>query len=376
MDMTIDRFDYSELKSLIAINSYTKNKAGVDQAGRLVRSWMEPLGFQTQVYPRSDIGDHLHFTSAKCKGTRILLLGHLDTVFPPGTFEGFFEDDHWIYGPGVCDMKGGFYIAISALRAVQKKFGAIANIDLLLVSDEESGSDDSKRLTRQLAEDYDACLVFEAAGKNGDVVIGRKGIATYEVTIVGKAAHAGNHYQSGIDANLAAAHMIIELSKLTCLAEGTTVNAGKMQGGIGANTISPKAQLKVEARFCSGSEKARVTSAIKGLVTHNPVAGVHITIEGGVQRDVMEPNPAQMDFLAQLESIIDAPIPTERRGGVSDANVVAEMHIPTLDGLGPFGEYDHTVDERACKSSFLRRLDQVTRILSFYNQCALANRVA
>lgn len=379
--MAVNGFNYSELASLIAINSYTKNKAGVDKTGRMVRTWMEALGFETQVHSRTDIGDHLHFISADAssssgQGKRLLLLGHLDTVYPPDSFEQFSEDDDWIYGPGVCDMKGGFYIGILALRAIKQQCGDIANIDMLLVSDEESGSDDSKALTRQIAGQYDACLVFEAAGKQGEVVIERKGIATYVINIEGKAAHAGNHYQDGINANLAAAHLLIELTGLTALDQGSTVNAGKMTGGIGANTISPSAQLTVEARFCSQSERDRLIESIERLVQSSPVEGVKITLSGGIQRDVMESTPAQAAFLAELESILGESIPTEKRGGVSDANIMASMQVPTLDGLGPFGDGDHTVHERACKRSFEQRLAQVTRILAFYNNRALIHQVA
>lgn len=379
--MAVNGFNYSELASLIAINSYTKNKAGVDKTGRMVRTWMEALGFETQVHSRTDIGDHLHFISADAssssgQGKRLLLLGHLDTVYPPDSFEQFSEDDDWIYGPGVCDMKGGFYIGILALRAIKQQCGDIANIDMLLVSDEESGSDDSKALTRQIAGQYDACLVFEAAGKQGEVVIERKGIATYVINIEGKAAHAGNHYQDGINANLAAAHLLIELTGLTALDQGSTVNVGKMAGGIGANTISPSAQLTVEARFCSQSERDRLIESIERLVQSSPVEGVNITLSGGIQRDVMESTPAQAAFLAELESILGESIPTEKRGGVSDANIMASMQVPTLDGLGPFGDGDHTVHERACKRSFEQRLAQVTRILAFYNNRALIHQVA
>ncbi|WP_263079738.1 M20 family metallopeptidase [Endozoicomonas sp. Mp262] len=360
--------DFKELASIIELNSHTNNKAGVDENGRIFAQWMEELGYENQRHARGHIGDHLHFISPKRNGRKLLLLGHLDTVFPENTFEKFSEDQNWIYGPGVCDMKGGNYVALSALRAIYKKQGSIHNIDMLLVSDEETGSDDSKFLTTEVAKNYDACLVFEAAGINNEVVTARKGVATVYIDYQGKAAHAGNKYTEGCNANLAAAKALIALTALTNLEKGTTVNAGKMSGGIGANTISPKAQLAVEFRFTCAPERDRVLAAIDHLVANPGVEGVTAAMSGGVQRDVMESTEQQQALLKEIESILGYALPTEKRGGVSDANTASSVGIPTLDGFGPFGDGDHTVHERACKASFEKRINEVTRILSHFSQ--------
>ena len=341
---------------------------GVDENGKIFSSWMEALGFTTKVFERDDIGNHLLFTSPVVKDKkRVLLLGHLDTVFPPETFTDFSEDEDWIYGPGVCDMKGGNVVALEALRHVKQQQGNIANIDMLLVSDEESGSDDSKHLSAKLATDYDICLVFEAAGTDHEVVIARKGVGTFFIDLEGKAAHAGNHYIDGCNANLAAAHMIIALTELTDLAKGTTVNAGKMSGGIGANTISPKAQVIVETRYTQATEKQRLLAALDEICATPAVDGVKATLSGGIQRDVMQSSSNQMTLLAQIAGILGYPLKTEKRGGVSDANIVSSVGVATLDGFGPFGDGDHTVMERASKASFIRRIDEVGKILLSFN---------
>ena len=357
-------FDFSELKSIIELNSYTKNKSGVDKNGKIFAKWMENLGFKTKSYKREEIGDHLHFISKKRAGKKVLLLGHLDTVFPPNTFENFTEDDEWIYGPGVCDMKGGNYVALQALRRLKAKYGEITNIDMFLVSDEESGSDDSKFVSMKLAKDYDYCLVYEAAGENGEVVIGRKGVGTFFIEIIGKAAHAGNNYIHGINANLEAAHKLIALTALTNLEKETTVNVGKIDGGIGANTISPTAQLVVEIRYTNADERDRVLKKMQEIVDNNLVKGVKIVFLGGIQRDVMQPSNTQNYFLDQIANICKEKLPTEKRGGVSDANIVSSAGVITLDGFGPFGDGDHTIDERASKKSFVERIDLSEKILS------------
>ncbi|MET4695990.1 M20 family metallopeptidase [Endozoicomonas lisbonensis] len=356
--------DFKELASIVALNSYTKNKPGVDENGRVFSQWMEALGYRTERYQRTDIGDHLHFVAPERDGRKVLLLGHLDTVFPAGSFEQFKEDEHWIYGPGVCDMKGGNWVALNALRQLHQRYGGLHNIDMLLVSDEETGSDDSKHLTAGLVKEYDACLVFEAAGANSEVVIARKGVATIYLDFTGKAAHAGNHYTEGSDANLAAARMLIDLTNLTNLELGTTVNVGKMSGGIGANTVSPHARLVIEFRFTRGSERDRVLAAIDQLLDEPAVDGVSISMSGGLQRDVMESSPRQQQLLEEIGQILGYSLPVEKRGGVSDANVASSAGVPTLDGFGPFGDGDHTIHERASKASFEQRIQEVTSILS------------
>ncbi|MBL6809006.1 MAG: M20 family metallopeptidase [Litoricola sp.] len=374
-DLSVVSFE--ELKQLVEINSYTWNKEGVDTHGLLFSEWIQEIGYSEVRYPRETIGDHLLFRSSFIEGQkRVLLLGHLDTVFPPGSFEQFDEDDEWVYGPGVCDMKGGNLIALQALRAVYQTAGGVANIDFLLVSDEEKGSDDSTSLTQSVGLDYDICLDFEAAGPNHEVVVARKGIGTFEFTVEGLAAHAGNHYADGIDANRIAAELLLELVQLTDLEQGTTVNPGKISGGIGANTISPKAEISVEVRFTKPSERDRVLASFEEIAARDWASGAKVILSGRLQRDVMEPNRNQSELLYEIAEVLGYPLPTERRGGVSDANTVAALGVATLDGFGPFGDGDHSVKERALKTSFQRRLSEVTAILMHFNQYGIASEEA
>ncbi len=357
------------LKRVVLINSYTSNKKGVDSVGKVFAEWMEELGFETKRYKREMIGDHLLFCSAKSsKREKILLLGHLDTVFPPGSFETWHEDEEWVYGPGVCDMKGGNVVAIEALSNIRKIFGTIEDIDLLLVSDEETGSDDSKALTSKLAKDYDLCFVFEAAGKDMELVVGRKGIGTFEILIDGRAAHAGTSYTKGVDANLEAAIKLQKLVEMTDLERGSTVNVGKMEGGIGANTISPQAKLLLELRYADHEEKERLMSELENIVSNSFVKGTKSRLGGSIQRDVMEPNRRQKSLIDAMERILERSLTTESRGGVSDANIVASAGVVTIDGFGPYGDGDHTPKERALKRSFEERIDMVSKILAYHQK--------
>lgn len=361
----MDYLDF--LRRIVLINSYTKNKAGVDRVGAIFDDAFRVIGFEVEIFARELIGNHRYYTSPyNPQKKRLLLLGHLDTVFPPEKFETYDEDEEWVYGPGVCDMKGGNVVALWALKQLYHDNLSIENIDVLLVSDEETGSDDSKLLTSELAKRYDYCFVYEAAGKNMEVVTARKGVGTFFVDIEGKAAHAGNHYSDGVDANLEAALKLQELVKLTDLSKGTTVNVGKMEGGIGANTISPHAHLTFEIRYKTAQERERVLKGIDQIVHTSYVKGSKAILHGGIQRDVMQSNDKIVRWVEKLEAISGQTLPTEERGGVSDANIVSSQGVMTLDGFGPYGDGDHTVHERALKSSFQSRIDLSYKLLQHF----------
>lgn len=356
-----------DLEKVIAINSYTKNKSGVDSVGTIFDQWLEEIGYSVALYKRESIGNHRYYTSKHDSAAkRLLLLGHLDTVFPPEKFEDFSEDEEWVYGPGVCDMKGGNIVALEALRELSRSNIEIKNIDILLVSDEETGSDDSKILTASLASKYDYCFVYEAAGKSLEVVTARKGVGTFFIDIEGKAAHAGNHYSDGYDANLEASYKLQELVKLTDLRKGTTLNVGKIEGGIGANTISPYAHLTFELRYTSTEEKQRVLDSIEKIVASSYVVGTTSALSGGVQRDVMQTSQGSLKLIKSIERIIGESLKYEERGGVSDANIVSSSGVITLDGFGPFGDGDHTVYERASKESFVSRIELSRKLFQYF----------
>jgi len=357
--------DYlKDLEKICKINSYTKNKDGVDLVGNQMQIWLEEIGFSTTTYQRENIGNHLLFSTPKKDGIKILLLGHNDTVFPNGTFDKYYEDEEWVYGAGVCDMKGGNIVALQSLRELYKLNKSINNIDFFLVSDEETGSDDSKFTTLEISKNYDYCFVFEAAGKNLEIVTGRKGVGTYTISIEGKASHAGTSYEKGIDANLEATFKLQELVKLTNINLGTTLNVGKISGGIGANTISPTAELLLEIRYNRNSERDRLLEELQKITNKSFVNGTTSKLDGLIQRDVMEESQEQLEFIKKLEKITNETILTEKRGGVSDANHVSSSGTITLDGFGPYGDGDHTIKERALKSSFKQRITMMTKILT------------
>ena len=356
-----------DLKTVVEINSFTQNKTGVDRVGEIFDTWFSELGFKSTIYKRELIGNHRHYVSTHTTtGKKLLLLGHIDTVFPKGKFEEYVEDENWVYGAGVCDMKGGNIVALQALRNLHDNNIDISNIDVLLVSDEESGSDDSKHLTAMIAQEYDYCFVYEAAGEKLEVVTGRKGVGTFFIDITGKAAHAGNSYSQGHDANLEASYKLQNLIALTNLEKGTTVNVGKIEGGIGANTISPHAHLVFELRYKTIDERDRVLTEVDKIVKTAYVQGCSSRLSGGIQRDVMQTSKNSLDLIKDIKNITGIELPSEERGGVSDANIVSSVGVITLDGFGPFGDGDHTVHERASKESFESRIKLSEELFTYF----------
>ena len=358
---------FGDLQKVVKINSYTKNKSGVDKVGDIFDTWFKELGFDVEIFQRELIGNHRYYKSKyDSNGKRLLLLGHLDTVFPPDEFEDYSEDDEWVYGAGVCDMKGGNIVILEALRELKKQNIEIKNINILFVSDEETGSDDSKYLTAKLASLYDYCFVYEAAGKEMEVVTARKGVGTFFIDIEGKAAHAGNHYADGHDANLEASYKLQELVKLTNLNKGTTVNVGKIEGGIGANTISPMANMVFELRYKNSDERDRVLNAINEIIKISYVHGTYSQLSGGIQRDVMQTSDKSLKLIQNIEKITNHSLKYEERGGVSDANIVSSHGVVTLDGFGPYGDGDHTIKERALKKSFYERIELSKKLFTHF----------
>jgi glutamate carboxypeptidase len=184
--------------------------------------------------------------------------------------------------------------------------------------------------------------------------------------VEGKAAHAGTSYEKGVNANLEAAIKLQKYSNLMNLELGTIVNVGKIEGGIGINTVSPHCDMMMEFRYDKKTEQQRVMKEVENISNTSYIKGTKSHAEGIIQRDVMEENQKQLDLIKFFEELILEKIPKEHRGGVSDANVVAECGVTTLDGFGPFGDGDHTVKERALKSSFEQRINMMTKILSHF----------
>ena len=270
----------------------------------------------------------------------VLLLAHLDTVWPLGSYQPLWEiNGDVIRGPGVFDMKAGFVQALFALK------GIAGSVALVATTDEETGSHASRTLIKDLSSQAKAVLVLEAS-LDGKVKTGRKGTAMYQITAHGLASHAGLEPEKGINSTTEIAHLVLALASLEDLAYGTTVVPTMMRSGTTTNTVPDQAVLDVDARSYSQAELLRVDAAIRTLSPHNPLARIEIT--GGLSRPPLEPESTR-SLYEQAERVAAAlGMPALGRasvGGASDGNFAAAAGAQVLDGLGAVGGGAHAANE-------------------------------
>jgi glutamate carboxypeptidase len=340
-----------DLRALVHVDCGTASKSGVDAVGRLFRDRLRAAGFELAEFALDPYGDCCLATLRGTGQARILLLGHLDTVYPDGTvaqrpmrFEG-----RRIFGPGVSDMKGGLLAGLYAVRALgQSGFKDFARIDFFLNSEEEVGSPASRSLYRPAAMAADAALVLEAARANGDIVSARKGGAVYRLTVRGRQAHAGVEPEKGANAIVESARCIQELTRLNGLHPGTTVNVGVAGGGTRVNVVPDLAWVDIDARFATRAAGQALDQAIRMMAGQGRVPATSIEISGGIEKQPMEKTAATA-YLVELTQSVAAElgfgVNDVQTGGNSDANHLAEWGVPVLDGLGPIGGEDHSPGE-------------------------------
>jgi glutamate carboxypeptidase len=343
-----------DLASLVGIDCGSYTPAGVNRVADAVTGTLKELGASVERIPHlpadgeRQLGD-LVIGRLDGSGPRLLLIGHMDTVFEPGTAaqRPFKVDGDRATGPGVSDMKGGLLAGLhglAALRSVDRR----PSVTFVANPDEEIGSPFSTAHIRELIAEHDAALVLECARANGDIVSARKGIADYEVTITGRAAHAGVEPEKGRSAILEAANQVIALHALNGRWPSATVNAGVIEGGTRPNVVAATCRMEVDLRASSVSEFEMAAAEMEGIVTRPTLEGVSATLRKAAFHPPMERTPGNAR-LAELAIKIAGELGFELRdaltGGASDANTTAAAGLPTLDGLGPVGGDDHSADE-------------------------------
>jgi glutamate carboxypeptidase len=340
----------ADLAALVDVDCGTHNKAGVDRVGEWIGARCAEWDWEVERIPLTELGD-CWLARLRGNGTgRILLIGHLDTVYPDGTSAARptrFEDLK-IMGPGVCDMKGGLLVGMYALRALQTvNCSDFDEIVFFFNSDEEIGSPGSRPLYEPIAREMDAALVLESARANGDIVSARKGSGEFFVRVFGKAAHAGVEPEKGANAVVELAHQIIALHGFNGIAPGVTVNPGVISGGTKSNVVPDEAWVHVDARAIDPAGAEAVTRAIHSLAVQK-ISGTRVEVSGGFSYPPLYRTPA-VNFLVELARDsareLGFEINDAATGGASDANVLASFGLPVLDGLGPIGGLDHSPDE-------------------------------
>jgi glutamate carboxypeptidase len=270
----------------------------------------------------------------------IVLLAHLDTVWPHGAYQPLWEvNGDVVRGPGIFDMKAGFLQALYALKGIE---GSVA---LIATTDEETGSHASRELIKDISSKAKAVLVLEAS-LDGKVKTGRKGTSMYQVHVHGVASHAGLEPEKGVNATTEIAHIILSLASLENTEHGTTVVPTVVHSGNTTNTVPDHAVLDIDIRSFAISELERVHAAITGITAVNPLARIEVT--GGINRPPLQPasTAALYERAEKVASLIGmAPLGSAHVGGASDGNFAAAAGAQVLDGLGAVGQGAHAPHE-------------------------------
>jgi glutamate carboxypeptidase len=349
------------LKRLVLIQSGTYNKAGVDRVCRAVCELLEPLPIERRILPQEKYGDMLMAsTDAGGNRRRILLAGHMDTIFPvDSSFNAWREDGRFFYGPGVIDMKGGLVVGIFALKALAT-LGLLRELPVtwLFNSEEEIGSPASRPLFRAEAGRAAMAFVLECGGMGGEVATGRKGRLGLKLSARGRAGHAAKVVEGKKSAILDLARVIVELEEVNGRFPGVSVNIGQMAGGIVPNSVPEAAWAAIDVRSPSPAGLSLFRDFLDELMRHHKAAGMELSVEVVSGTPVMEAtakNKALFAVVAGEARRLEIPIAEHFRAGASDANTIAEAGTPVIDGLGPIGEHDHSDREYVVRESLRQR---------------------
>ena len=301
----------------------------------------------------------------KAGGKPVLLLGHYDTVYPLGTLAGMPCQivGNKLTGPGVLDMKSGIALmlhAIGGLLEWAKNHGQAQlprPVTVLLVSDEEVGSDSSRPITERLARKSGAVLVAEPSyGPHGAVKTARKGVGDYHVKVIGKASHAGLDFERGVNAIVELARQVEKIAGFTNLKNGLTLNAGIVSGGVRTNIVPAEATTQVDVRIAHMKDAAGIDKKMRSLRPFNRKCKIEVS--GGINRPPMERTPGVAGLYAKAVAIareLGWKLSEAAVGGGSDGNITAGLGIPTLDGLGGVGDGAHASHEYILISELPRR---------------------
>jgi glutamate carboxypeptidase len=350
------------LEQLVAAESPSTDPAAQRAPFTILADELVELDYDVRRVPAFGVGNHLYARprARRRHGPFQLVLGHMDTVWPLGTLAEMpvrraGED---LFGPGTHDMKAGLVQLVFALRALRALGLAPALTPVVLVNtDEELGSLDSERVIKALARGAERAFVLECGeGDRGRLKIARKGVGRFELTVRGRASHAGTSFDRGASAILELSHQVQRLFALNDPERGITVNVGTVDGGLRTNVVAPEAYASIGVRVPDAATAAEIERAIRAL---RPVLEeCSLEVSGGIGRPPMEPTPRNRQLLATAERLgRELGITLEDAGlvgGGSDANTTS-LYTATLDGLGPVGDGGHAHDEHVHLPSIVER---------------------
>jgi len=363
----------ADLERLVDIDCGSYTPIGVDEVGRWVASFLADLGaeIETRPDPAGRLGATVVATFRGRQGApRVLLIGHMDTVFDPGTAaeRPFRIDDGIATGPGVTDMKSGLLAGLYALKAMIGERGGVPFERLVFVAnpDEEIGSPTSTAHIRELAAGVDVALVLECARANGDIVSARKGFIDLRITVNGRAAHAGVEPEKGRSAILEAARIVRALHDLNGRWPGVTVNVGQISGGTRPNVVAERCVLAIDMRATAREALDAVDAEIRRIAEATSIPDVTVEFErvgGWWPMEKLERSGRLVEHAQGVARALGFEVADTSTGGASDANTTSGMGVPSLDGLGPIGGNDHAPTEYLEVDSIVPRTTMLAGLL-------------
>jgi len=339
------------IEALVRLESPSLDKRAVDRCGAELARRLEAIGGRVTRLPQRDRGDHVRAEFGPVDAPKqILLLGHVDTVWPVGQLERMplTMRDGRLHGPGIFDMKTGIALGMLAARAVSSQQSAADSprIVMLWTTDEEIGSDTSREAIEAEARGSAAVLVLEPSLPGGALKTSRKGVGSYEVTVRGVSAHAGIDPLAGASAVQELAHQILRINALQDLARGIGVNVTQASGGRLTNVIPDEARAGVDVRATDAAGAAAIAAAFGQLT---PVdSRTTIEVRGGFDRPPLERTGGVSALFERARSLagdLGVELAEGTTGGGSDGNFTAALGVPTLDGLGAIGDGAHALHE-------------------------------
>jgi glutamate carboxypeptidase len=368
----------ADLERLCNIDCGSYSPAGVNEVATWTAAALGELGatVERRRDPERRFGDTVvaTFEGSVGAGPRVLLIGHMDTVFPDGTVAArpFRIEGDTALGPGVTDMKGGLLAGVYAIRAIRKLLGGsgiglpFERLVYIANPDEEVGSLSSTPHIREIAAASDVCFVLECARANGDFVSARKGIADLRLSIHGRAAHAGVEPEKGRSAIFAGARMVDAIHALNGRWPGVTANVGVFNAGTRPNVVPEHAELQVDVRGATRAALEAAIEAVKSIAASPTVPDVTAEVEtmaSWMPMEKLERSGRLADHVIALASRLGFETKDVATGGASDANTTSGMGIPTIDGLGPVGGSDHSPAEYLDVASIVPRTTLLAALL-------------
>ena len=336
------------LRELVQQESPSEDRPAVNAAMGLAERWAREQRARVKRHRQREFGDvlELRFGPSRSSSKPVLLLGHLDTVWPIGTLEKmpWREADGRYWGPGVLDMKAGVVMALAALNTLQD-MKLSRPVTLLLNSEEEVGSPISRAITERLALESAAVLVLEPA-QGLAYKTARKGVGHYNVQVTGVGAHSGVDFERGHSAVLELAKLVQAISNFTNLTRKLTVNCGVIAGGTRSNVVASSAHAEVDVRIAKASDASHVEKLFRGLKVSDPQC--KLTITGGINRPPMERKAGTIALFKKARALaaeLGFALEEAATGGGSDGNFTAALGVPTLDGMGAVGDGAHATHE-------------------------------